>query len=93
MTARRKAHTAAFKGKVALEALKGLKPINVLASEYEVQPNQISLWKKKLKDYVPEVFSQKRGKAKMQSNADEQRLYEKIGRLEMELDWLKKKTL
>lgn len=93
MGGKRRIHSAAFKGKVALEALKGLKPINMLASEYEVQPTQISAWKKQLKDGVPEVFSNKRGKAKKHSNEVEERLYSEIGRLKMELDWLKKKTL
>ena len=50
MAGKRKVHSANFKGKMALEAIKGLKPINVLASEYEVQPNQISIWKRNLKD-------------------------------------------
>ena len=93
MAGKRKVHSAAFKGKVALEAIKGLKPVNVLASEYEVQPNQISAWKKQLKDGLLDVFGKKRGKAKDQLGEVEQKLYEEIGRLKMELDWLKKKTL
>lgn len=92
MSKKRRVHSAAFKGKVALEAMKELKPVNVLASEYEVQPNQISVWKKQLKEGVPEIFSVKRGKAKEESNAVETKLYEEIGRLKMELDWLKKKA-
>jgi len=91
MTSKRRVYNAAFKGKVALEALKGLKPVNVLASEYEVQPNQISLWKKQLKEGVPEIFNKKRGKAREQPNTVEKKLYEEIGRLKMEMDWLKKK--
>ncbi len=91
MSRKRRVHSAAFKGKVALEALKELKPINVLASQYEVQPNQISTWKKQLKESVSEIFSRKRGKAKEDSSKAEKRLYEEIGRLKMELDWLKKK--
>ena len=50
MSQKRRVHSAAFKGKVALEALKELKPINALASQYEIQPNQISTWKKQLKE-------------------------------------------
>lgn len=61
-------------------------------SQYEVQPNQISIWKKQLKEGVSEIFSKKRGKAKEESNNIEKRLYEEIGRLEIELDWLKKKS-
>ena len=93
MAGKRRVHSAAFKGKVALEALKGLKPVNVLASEYEVQPTQISAWKKQLKGSVSDVFAVKRGKAKKQSNEVEDKLYSEIGRLKMELDWLKKKTI
>ncbi len=92
MSGKRRVHSALFKGKVAIEALKELKTINELASEYEVQPNQISKWKKQLKEGVPEIFSKRRGKAKEQSNNVEKRLYEEIGRLKIELDWLKKKA-
>ena len=49
MSEKRRVHSAAFKGKVALEALKELKPINVLASQYEIQPNQISTLEKAAK--------------------------------------------
>ena len=75
-----------------MDALKGLKPTNVLASEHGVQPNQISVWKKQLKAGVPEIFGKKRGKAREQPSGVEKKLYEEIGRLKMELDWLKKKT-
>ncbi|HJO55480.1 MAG TPA: hypothetical protein QF423_02305 [Candidatus Scalindua sp.] len=92
MAGKRKVHSANFKGKVALEAIKGLKPVNVLASEYEVQPNQISIWKKCLKEGVPGIFNNKRGKAKVDNDSTEKRLFEEIGRLKMELDWLKKKV-
>ena len=71
MSRKRRVRSAAFKGKVALEALKELKPINVLASRYEIQPNQISTWKKQLKEGVTEIFSRKRGKAKDDSRKAE----------------------
>ena len=92
MSRKRRVRSAAFKGKVALEALKELKPINVPASRYEVQPNQISTWKKQLKEGIPEIFSNKRGRAKEDSRKVENRLYEEVGRLKMEPDWLKKKV-
>ncbi len=92
MSRKRRVHSATFKGKVALEALKELKPINMLASQYEVQPNQISTWKKQLKEGVPEIFSKKRSRTKEDSCKTEKRLYEEIGRLKIELDWLKKKV-
>ena len=90
MSGKRKVHSASFKGKVALEALKELTPINTLASRYEVQPSQISTWKKQLKSGVNKIFNKKRGRAKDDSNTVEKRLYEEIGRLKIELDWLKK---
>ena len=92
MSQKKRVHSAAFKGKVALEALKDLKPINALASQYEIQPNQISAWEKQLKEGISEIFSKKRGKAKEDSRKAEERLYEEISRLKMELDWLKKKV-
>ncbi len=92
MPEKRRVHSAGFKGKVALEALKGLKTINVLASEYGVHPNQISIWKKQLKACIPDAFDKKRGKTKESSESIEKGLYEEIGRLKMELDWLKKKV-
>jgi transposase len=92
MAGKRKVHSANFKGKVALEAIRGLKPINVLASEYGVQPNQISIWKKSLKEGIPGIFSNKRGKAKINSDSTDKQLFEEIGRLKMERDWLKKKV-
>jgi transposase len=92
MSRKRRVRSAAFKGKVALEALKELKPINVLASQYEIQPNQISTRKKQLKEGITEIFSKKRGRAKEDPGKAEKRLYEEIGRLKMEPDWLKKKV-
>ena len=93
MSVKRRVHSAAFKGKVALEALKELKPINVLASQYEIQPNQISTWKKQLKESVSEIFSRKRGKAKEDTRKAEKRLYEEISSLKIWI-WtgLKKKS-
>ena len=92
MSGKRKVHSPAFKGKVALEALKELKPINALASRFEVWPNQIGTWKKQLKDRVTEIFSKKRGRAKEHSNDVEKRLYEEIGRLKI-IGLVEKKSL
>lgn len=91
MGIKRKAHSATFKSKVALEAVKELKTVNLLASEYEVHPNQIGLWKKQLKENAADIFSLKRGKARKNKEVEEAKLYEEIGRLKIELDWLKKK--
>lgn len=89
---KRKVHSASFKSKVALEAAKGFKTIHGLASEYEVHPNQISQWKKQLNEGVIDIFSKKHGKNTLHGAEMEPKLYEEIGRLKMELEWLKKKT-
>ena len=84
--------TKEFKAKVAMEAIKGQRTLNELANEYGVHPNQIGMWKKKLLEIAPEVFS--RGKDRDAERAKEEldRLYKKVGQLQIEVDWLKKKT-
>ena len=88
----RKPRSAQFKSQVALEALKNQKTINELAAEYEVHPNQISQWKKQLLEDLPSLFSTGRAKAAQNDEVLQARLYEEIGRLKVELDWLKKKA-
>ena len=88
----RKRHDAAFKAKVALEAAKGEKTIAQLSSEFEVHANQIQQWRKQLLEELPRLFSDRR--AKQEKNEEELRseLYQQIGQLKVELDWLKKKS-
>ena len=93
MAKKRKRHSAEFKAKVALEAIKGLQTASELASEYEVHPVQVSQWKRQLLDRLPEVFDWGRGaKDRRHAAQREAALYEQIGRLKMELEWLKKKA-
>jgi len=80
-----------FKAKVALEAFKGLETTNVLASRFEVHPNQIALWKQRLLSHAAEAFEDSAAAQAGSSPRVEQELYEQIGRLKMELEWLKKK--
>jgi putative transposase len=92
MPKKRKSYNAQFKFQIALEAVKSLKTINQLASEHEVHPNQIGQWKRQLLAEGPSVFSngsavQQKENAKLEAD-----LYEQIGRLKMELEWLKKTT-
>jgi len=88
----RKNHSAKFKAKVALEAVKGIKSMSELASKYEVHPNQIRQWKQQLLDQMSDIFMDKR---RRKSNDDEKlkdQLYQQIGQLKVENDWLKKKS-
>ena len=90
MTKKRKQYSQQFKFKVALEAVKGLKTINEIAS-HNVHPNQVSNWKKQLLRR-PTVFDQNTAQQQREQEAREAELYEQIGRLKMELEWLKKKV-
>lgn len=90
MTKRNK-YPAKFKAKVALEAIKGLRTIGELATEYNVHPSQIHNWKKRALEGLPDVFEQS-GKQKNEEEDLSSKLYEEIGRLKVDLDWLKKKS-
>ena len=87
----RRKHSPQLKAKAALEALRGLRPVNEIAGEYEVHPSQVTQWKKQAKDSLPEIF---RRPTKRKSEAEDltPKLCEEIGRLKMEVDWLKKKS-
>lgn len=87
----RRNHTAEFKAKVALEAIKGEETLSELAARFEVHPNQITQWKKHALGELPGLFSKKRGRKKKEQTALTDRLYREIGQLKVELDWLKKK--
>jgi len=88
----RKTYDAAFKAKVALEAVKGEKTITQIASEFKVHPNQIRLWRKHLLEMLPELFSNRRPQQEKARDEIEAELYQEIGKLKMELEWLKKKS-
>lgn len=82
---------AAFKARVALAALKGDQTLAELASQFGVHATQISGWKQRLLEGVPELFEDRRKKARTEAS-NEQELFEQIGRLKMEVEWLKKKS-
>jgi len=88
----RKTYDAAFNAKVAFEAAKGEKTIAQIASEFGVHPNQIRLWRNHLVEQLPELFSNRRPLKEKARDGLEAELYEQIGRLKMELEWLKKKS-
>ena len=92
MSKKRRQHSSDLKARVGLEALKGIEPIHAIAAKYQVHPVQVSQWKKEATDRLPEVFA---GKADHDAEAAKERekeLYEEIGRLKMQLEWLKKKA-
>ena len=84
-------HTADFKAKVVLEALKEASTSAELASKYEVHPTQIAKWKKHFTESIPEVFGAVRERREKDVEAEKDRLLRKVGQLQMEVDWLKKK--
>ena len=88
----RKTFTGQFKAKVALEAIRGAKTANEIAHEFGVHPTQVGQWKKELQDSAAGVFDGKRGPKPVDPSSSQDRLYSEIGRLKMELDWLKKKS-
>ncbi len=92
MSQKRRQHSAAFKYRVALEANKGLKTTSELAQEYNIHPNQISVWKKQLQEQGPGLFERGGNKAQRKHEEEEAELYEQIGRLKMEVEWIKKKA-
>ena len=87
---KRKRHKADFKARVALEALRGQRTTAQIASEYKISAVQVSQWKQQLIKSIPEIFS---SPVKQQQDTDEltDPLYREIGKLKMELEWLKKK--
>jgi transposase-like protein len=90
MTGKRKRHSAAFKAKVALEAAKQTRTVAELAKVFQVHPVQISQWKKQLLDGAESLFRDGRRRDQDEEQATQAELYERIGRLNMEVEWLKK---
>lgn len=88
----RKSYTAEFKVKVALEAIKGQRTVNEIASHYGVHPNMVTLWKRQAIQSLPEVFSSQRDRETERQEELRDQLYQQIGQLKVELDWLKKKS-
>ncbi len=89
---KRKVHSAEFKGKVGLEAVRGVKTLNEIAQQYGVHPVMVAQWKKEITARAGTLFEGKRGPKAVATPDDDDRLYGEIGRLKMELDWLKKKS-
>ena len=88
---KRRAHSAEFKTRVALAALREDKTQAELASQFEIHPIQIATWKKQAREALPGFFSHDKAGCQKDAAAREAELFEQIGRLKMELEWFKKK--
>jgi transposase-like protein len=94
MQKQRKQYSGAFKAKVALETIKGQRTVQEIASSYGVHPNQITKWKQQLVAGAADIFmpGRDRNGAEVQEDAVRSELYQQIGKLQVELDWLQKKS-
>jgi transposase-like protein len=91
MSKKRRQHSAALKAQVGLEALKEIQPIHAIAAKHHLHPTQVNQWKKEVAERLPEVFSKQIDTDAIEALGREKELYEEIGRLKMQLEWLKKK--
>ena len=92
---KRQTHSPAFKAKVAMEAISGRKTLQEIAADHAIHPIQVSQWKRQLLDGASELFTRgnkTKEKDEDEGQAKESELFQQIGRLQMELEWLKKKT-
>jgi transposase-like protein len=88
----KKQYDGRFKARVALEAIKSQRTIGEIAGEYSVHPSQIHKWKKYVLDELPNMFSDNGKKLQQDNDKLQSELYQQIGKLKVELDWLKKKV-
>jgi len=88
----RKSYSKEFKARVALDAFKGQKTVGEIASEYKIHPNQVSQWKKKALEGMSESFTRGKSNEVEELESERDRLYRKVGQLQVEVDWLKKVT-
>ena len=91
-TKKRNVYKPEFKAKVALEAVRGRLTINRISKQFEVHPNQISKWKKQFIESLPQIFDNLKQPAAEINEELTNQLYQQIGQLKVELDWLKKKS-
>ena len=90
MSGKRRRFGGGFKAGVALEALRGQRTINEIASTHGVHPHQVTAWKKQAQEGLPQVMEDGRTKEGRDAEALTDRLYQEIGQLKVELDWVKK---
>jgi transposase-like protein len=91
-TKQRRNFSAEFKARVALEAIKGQRTIQEIAGHYSVHPNQVTAWKRQVVEALPQIFMDHRLRGNESEETLKAALYEQIGKLQVQLDWLKKKS-
>jgi transposase len=89
-TMKRKRHSTELKVRVAIEAIQGLRTAHEIAKRHRIHPNLVGLWKRQALEGLPDLFSQKGSRGRADQEQLEKELYQRIGQLEVELDWLKK---
>ena len=89
---KRKVHSGEFKARVALEMLKGRRTANEVASTFGIHPVQAAQWKKQAIESLPSAMADRRHRENQQTEVEKRELYEEIGRLRMQLEWVKKKS-
>lgn len=92
MRAKRRKIPGDFKARVALAAIRGDRTISEIAAKFEVHPNQIRTWRQQLLDAATDLFADRRGSRRREEEELVAELYQQIGQLKVELDWLKKKS-
>jgi putative transposase len=90
---KRRTHSPEFKARIAMEAISGRKTLQEIAAAHSIHPIQVSQWKKQLLEGSSELFTRgKKSQSKDEGQAKEAELFQQIGKLQMELEWLKKKS-
>ena len=92
MLTQRRRYSATFKAKVALEALKGQRTVNEISAHYGIHPNLVTNWKKQVLEGLPQIFAERRSQLQAAEEDLKAQLYQQIGQLKVELDWVKKKS-
>lgn len=88
----RKTYSPQFKAKAALEAINGLRTVNEIAADLGIHPTVLSAWKRQAMEHLPEVFARPNSKSTAEAETLQARLYQEIGQLKVELDWLKNRS-